>query len=99
MIRLGATWLGLMLLLAVEFVAALAHAGWIAYATAPIMVLTLACVFMHAASASALSRIFAITGIFWITVLLGIGAVDYSVRKATPAEALTAPYTAAAPTE
>ena len=92
MIRLGFAWLGLVVLLAVELVAALAHAGWIAYLTTPFMVLAVAAVFMHATSASPLSRIFAITGLFWIAILLGIGVVDYAVRNETRATALSPPY-------
>lgn len=94
MIRLGAAWLGLMVLLAVELAATLSQAGWFAYVTTPVMVLTVAAIFMHVTSASALSRIFAMTGLFWIAILLGIGAVDYTVRNETRALALTPPYAA-----
>lgn len=92
MIRLGLAWIGLLILLVIEVVGAASHAGWLAWGAAPLMVLLVACVFMHVTRASALSRIFAITGLFWAAVLLGLGSVDYVFRRVTPAPSLTSPY-------
>ena len=92
MMRLGLTWIGLLILVVVEVVGAASHAGWLAWAAAPVMIFLVATVFMHAAGASPLSRIFAITGLFWAAILLGLGSADYVFRRVAPAPALTQPY-------
>lgn len=89
MIRLGLAWLALMVLLLIECLATRAHAGWVALAVAPIMVATVALAFMHAAQASALSRIFAVTGLFWVAILLGLGSMDFLARTDVPVPVLT----------
>ncbi len=92
MIRLGLAWAGLMLLLGIEVVGAISNAGWIAWAAAPLMVTLVVGIFMHIARASALSRIFAITGLFWVAILLCLGSVDFFARKDIPTPMRTQPY-------
>ena len=92
MIRLGLVWIGLLLLLGLEVLGAASGTGWLAWIAAPVMIALVATVFMHATRASALSRIFAITGLFWVTILLGLGGVDYVFRTEEHAPALTQPY-------
>jgi cytochrome c oxidase subunit 3 len=92
MIRLALAWVALMLLLGIEVIGTASGAGWLAWFAAPVMIALVACVFMHVTRASALSRIFAITGLFWVAVLLGLGSADYLSRRVTPAPALTAPF-------
>ena len=87
--RLALTWLGLMLLLAVEIWGAATHRGWVAWAAAPLMVALVATVFMHVTKASAIARIFALAGVFWVLVLLGLGSVDFFARRDFPAPQLT----------
>jgi len=91
-IRLGIAWIGLLLLLGIEVVGASSGAGWLAWIAAPFMIVLVAGVFMQVTHASALSKIFAITGVFWVAVLLGLGGVDYLFRRVDPAPSLTAPY-------
>jgi cytochrome c oxidase subunit IV len=52
----------------------------IAFAMAAVIVL--AC--MHLASAPRLAAIFAIAGLCWFAVLLGLGSVDYRTRTTLP---------------
>jgi len=92
MIRLGFAWIGLLLLLGIEVVGAASGAGWLAWVVGPVMIALVALVFMHVASASPLSRVFAITGLFWAAILLGLGSVDYLYRSVVSAPSLTAPY-------
>lgn len=89
-------WMGLIVLMLMELIATLLHAGWIAWIATPLMILAVAAVFMRVTSASALSKIFALAGVFWITVLLGLGTIDYAFRPETRAPGLTAPYAGSA---
>ena len=91
MIRLGLAWIGLLLLLGIEVIGAGGGAGWLAWFAGPVMIGLVATVFMQVTRASALSRVFAITGLFWAAVLLGLGSVDYLYRGIAPAPLLTAP--------
>jgi caa(3)-type oxidase subunit IV len=93
MIRLGLAAIGLVLLLGVEVVGATSGAGWLAWVAAPLMIALVATAFMHVTRASALSRVFAIAGLFWAVVLLGLGSLDYLHRGVTPAPALTPAHT------
>ena len=86
---LALTWLGLMLLLAAEIFGAVTHRGWLAWAAAPVMIALVATVFMHVTKASAIARIFALAGVFWMVVLLGLGSVDFFARRDYPAPQLT----------
>ena len=91
MIRLVLAWLGLMLLLGIEVVAAVSGAGWLAWAVAPVMIAIVVLAFMHVARESALARIFAITGLFWIAIMIGLGGADYAARRPVPAPQRTIP--------
>ncbi len=85
MIRPVLAWILLMLLLAVEVLAALLHVGWLAWAAAPVMIAVVALTFMHVAQESPLSRIFAMTGLVWIAILLSLGSADFAARHNYPA--------------
>lgn len=82
-------WAALVLLLGMEVLAAVLHAGWVAFGLAPIMVALVAVGFMHVLQASALARVFASAGLFWLLILVGYGGIDYFVRHDYPAPALT----------
>ncbi len=70
-------WAALVLLLGMEVLAAVLHAGWVAFGLAPIMVALVAAGFMHVLQASPLSRIFATAGLFWLFILLGLGGYRF----------------------
>ena len=84
-------WVTLLLLLGAEILATTLHAGWLAYALAPAMIALVAFRFMHVGRQSALTRIFAVAGLFWLCVLLGLGSVDYLMRRDVPAPLVTIP--------
>lgn len=89
--RIVAAWVLIMLLLAAQVGAALAHAGWVAGLLAPVMVGLVAFLFMDLGRASALSRIFALAGLFWLVILVGLTSVDFLSRHDYPAPVLTRP--------
>ncbi len=82
-------WAALVLLLILEVVSALLHAGWVAFGLAPIMVLLVAGGFMHVLKGSQLTRIFAATGVFWLLILVGLGGIDFFARHDYPAPVLS----------
>jgi len=82
-------WAALVLLLGMEVLAAVLHAGWVAFGLAPIMVALVVAGFMHVLQASPLSRIFATSGLFWLLILLGLGGIDFFARRDYPAPQLT----------
>jgi cytochrome c oxidase subunit 4 len=82
-------WAALVLLLILEVVSALLHAGWVAYGLAPIMVLLVAGGFMHVLRGSQLTRIFAAAGVFWLLILVGLGGIDFFARRDYPAPLLS----------
>jgi len=82
-------WAALVLLLILEVVSALLHAGWVAFGLAPIMVLLVAGGFMHVLKGSQLTRIFAVTGVFWLLILVGLGGIDFFARHDYPAPLLS----------
>ncbi len=91
MIRLVLAWLALLGLLGIEALAAAMHHGWLAWGAPPVMVALVALAFMHAGQASALGRIFAVAGLFWVAILLALGSVDFAVRHDVPAARAQAP--------
>ena len=84
-------WILLLLLLGLEVGATLLHAGWLALGVAPVMVGVVAFRFMHVGRQSTLSRIFALAGLFWLAVLLGLGSIDFVVRRDVAAPVVTLP--------
>lgn len=86
---LALLWAALVLLLILEVVSALLHAGWVAFGLAPIMVLLVAGGFMSVLQGSQLRRIFAAAGLFWLLVLVGLGGVDFFARHDYPAPVLS----------
>ena len=86
---LALVWAALVLLLGMEVLAAVLHAGWLAYGLAPIMVLLVAGGFMHVLEGSQLTRIFAAAGVFWLAIMLGVGGVDFFARRDYPAPVLS----------
>jgi cytochrome c oxidase subunit 4 len=82
-------WTALLVLGALEFGAAFLHIarGW-----RPLLLLPACCMtalvgvmFMDVRRGPALVRIFAIAGLFWLAVLLGLGMVDPLTRAVYPA--------------
>ena len=91
MIGTGFTWVALLLLLGVEVLAALLHVGWLGYGLAPVMIALVAFRYMQIGRQSALTRIFALAGLFWLAVLLSLGSIDYIVRRDVEAPVVTVP--------
>ena len=82
-------WAALVLLLILEVVSALLHAGWVAFGLAPIMVLLVAGGFMNVLRGSQLTHIFAAAGLFWLLILVGLGGIDFFARHDYPAPVLS----------
>ena len=91
MSRVLLAWALLMVLLALQVAAAVAHAGWAAGMLAAPMAGLVAFMFMDVGRASQLSRIFALAGLFWVCVLIGLTSVDFLARQDFPAPVLTRP--------
>jgi len=89
--RLALAWAVLLALLVLQVVAALAHVGWAAGLLAPLMIGIVAFLFMDVGRASALSRIFAMAGLFWLVILVGLTSVDFLARHDYPTPMLTRP--------
>jgi cytochrome c oxidase subunit 4 len=84
MIRVLLPWLALMTLLAFEIGAALLHMGTAAAVAAPVMIAIVAGMFMQIGRETPLSRVFAVAGLFWLAILIGLGSVDFIARKDVP---------------
>ena len=82
-------WIALLLLLLVEVIGALVHAGWIAAVAAPVMITLVALAYMKIGAETPLSRIFAAAGLFWLMFMLGLGTLDFTVRHNQPAAQTT----------
>ncbi len=82
-------WIALLCLLAAEVIATLSHAGWLAGILAPLMIALVAIAFMKLLKETPLSRIFAFAGLFWLAVLIGLGGIDFAVRRNVPVEQIT----------
>ena len=91
MTRLALAWVLLLALLGAQVAAALAHAGWVAGLLAPLMIGLVVFLFMDLGRASALSRIFALAGLFWLVILVGLTSVDFLARHDYPTPMLTRP--------
>ena len=83
--RLLAIWAGLLLLLALEFVAArlpFLRAAVPAFGIA--MAAIVALTFMRLAKARGLVPVFALASLFWLAVMLGLGSLDPFTRHDVP---------------
>lgn len=79
-IRLTLIWVLLLLLYAIEIVLALNHLGVFAVFPAAVMIGLTAWYFMRLREASSLTRIFALAGVFWLTIMFGLGIMDPFTR-------------------
>jgi len=84
-------WALLLVLLALQVFAELAHAGWASEALAVPMIGLVAFLFMGIGRASALSRIFALAGLLWLAVLIALTSVDFLARHDEAAPVTTRP--------
>ncbi len=91
MTRIALAWLLLAVLLVLQVVAAVAHVGWAGGVLAPLMIGIVAFLFMDVGRASPLSRIFALAGLFWLVILIGLTSVDFLARHDYPTPMLTRP--------
>ena len=93
--KTGATlglWIVLLGVLGLEFFAARTALGsMIAPLLGVAMALTLSLTFMRLPSATPLAKIFAIAGLFWLCVLMGLGGLDSATRHDIPAATRTQP--------
>ncbi|WP_230975704.1 hypothetical protein [Acetobacter garciniae] len=84
MARVLSCWGLLLMLLAVELVLAAVGANWGIGGCAGLMALLIACGFMRMMRAPTLAAIFAIGGLFWLSVLLALGSLDSFTRTNFP---------------
>lgn len=77
-------WAVLLVLLGVELLLAAAGSGWGVGGCAGLMALLVVCGFMRIARAPALAAIFAIGGLFWLSILLALGSLDSFTRTNFP---------------
>ena len=86
------TWFGLLLLLAVEFLLArLPATRGIVPFVGIAMALLVALTFMRLGSSRGLVPVFALAGVFWLCVMLGLGSLDSFTRHDIPVSARTQP--------
>lgn len=101
MLKFVFTWMALLLLLALTAGSALLHLGaWntvINFAVAVAKGLLVALIFMRLASAAAILRIAAVTGLFTLALLFTLWAADYATRPAQTAPAYQQPHAVPAP--
>jgi cytochrome c oxidase subunit 4 len=88
-------WLGLLLLLAVEFFVsriAFPHAWRPLLLLAPVAMTTIVALgFMGLAHGPGAAKIFALAGLFWLMVLLGLGSIDPLTRTLFPVQHSSVP--------
>lgn len=84
MVRVLSCWLVLLLLLAVELFMSAAGRNWGIGACAGLMALLVAWGFMRITRAPPLAAIFAIGGLFWLSILLALGGLDSFTRTNFP---------------
>ncbi|GBQ87961.1 hypothetical protein AA13595_2281 [Gluconacetobacter johannae DSM 13595] len=91
MARIAACWGMLVLLLAAELVAARMGSGIGVGVLAVLMVLVIVLGFMQILRAPPLAIIFALGGLFWLTILLALGSLDSFTRTTVPVHAAALP--------
>jgi hypothetical protein len=86
------TWSSLLILLAVEFFArALPAGGTAALFIGLGMVIIVSMTFMRLARAPDVASAFALAGVFWLAVLMGLGSLDPATRHDMPVAVRTVP--------
>jgi len=86
-------WLGLLLLLGLEFGVAYSPVGGVVPFIGCGMAVLVALTFMRLGGERGLPPIFAMAGVFWLMIILGLGSLDSFTRHDIPAR----PDTPAAP--
>lgn len=84
-------WLALLGLLGLEIALVTFGFGAVTPFVGVAMAAMVAFGFMRLADAPSLSRVFAVAGVFWLLVLLGLGSVDFITRTDFPVAARTEP--------
>ena len=84
-------WIALVALLAAEVAASLLHWGHATPAIAVAMIAIVLVTAMRLPRGSHLSRLFALAGLVWLLVLLGLGSMDSFTRTDVPVPRLTPP--------
>ncbi|AHI24952.1 hypothetical protein H845_1007 [Komagataeibacter xylinus E25] len=84
MVRVLSCWVVLLVLLAVELLLSAAGMNWGIGVCAGVMALLVAYGFMRMTRAPALALIFAIGGLFWLSILLALGSLDSFTRTNFP---------------
>ena len=91
--RLLLTWALLMVLLAIEFGAAFLPLGRSArplvLVPAVLMVAAVGILFMQIGRGIAIVRLFAVAGLLWLTILLGLGSLDPLTRTDYPVQGVS----------
>jgi cytochrome c oxidase subunit 4 len=79
------TGIALLVLLVISIIVSELHLGRLgpilSLAIAAVKVTLVALYFMHLRRASSTARIFAVAGVFWLAILLGLTLVDFSTRR------------------
>jgi cytochrome c oxidase subunit 4 len=80
MLRIGLTWLALLVLFLVELAMMKAKLGIYTPLIGPVMIACVVVGFMQLQRGSALMKIFALAGVFWLCILIGLGSLDPMTR-------------------
>lgn len=85
-------WLLLLALLALEFVlGAIPGAHFAPPVVGMAMALIVSLTFMRLASTGGTAVIFAMAGVFWLCILIGVGSLDFATRHDVPVSMRTEP--------
>ena len=86
-----AAWNALVVLLAAQVAAALLHWGHVTPLLAVVMIAIVLVAAMRLPRGSYLSRLFALAGLVWLIILIGLGSMDSFTRTDVPVPQLTRP--------
>ena len=84
-------WIALVALLAAEVAASLLHRGHLTAIIAGAMVAVVLVAAMRLPRGSHLSKLFALAGLVWLLILMGLGSMDPFTRTDVPVPRLTEP--------
>lgn len=80
MLRIGLTWLALLILFLVQLAMMKAKLGIYTPLVGLVMIACVVVGFMQLPRGSGLTHIFALAGVFWLCILLGLGSLDPLTR-------------------
>lgn len=80
MIRVAIAWLVLLVLFLVELAMARGGVGPYTPLVGLVMIAVVVVAFMRLPKGSALTKVFALAGVFWLCLLIGLGSFDFLTR-------------------